>query len=85
MIVHGRVQGVCYRMYTHEKAEKLGLTGWVRNRDDGSVEIVAEGSDTDLAQLAGWCRQGPPYSKVTNVVQDYSDASDEYSDFSIRH
>jgi len=72
-------------MYTCDQAERLGLTGWVSNRDDGSVEVVAEGSDSSLVQLLAWCRRGPPYSRVNDVAQEYSDARDEFENFSIKH
>jgi len=85
LIVRGRVQGVCYRMYACEKAEELGITGWVCNSDDGSVEIIAEGNESGLAQFLAWCRRGPPYSRVTDVLQEYSDSKDEYSGFLIKH
>jgi acylphosphatase len=81
--VSGIVQGVCFRMYTREKARELNLTGWVRNVSDGRVEIVAEGSLCGLGQLALWCADGPPMSEVSAVTEDYTEASGEFSAFSI--
>lgn len=65
--ITGRVQGVLFRDRTKAKAEELGLTGWVRNRDDGSVEIHAEGSDDALKELEQWCWKGPPAAIVESV------------------
>lgn len=68
IIVTGLVQGVFFRAQTKEKADDLGLTGWVRNTDDGSVEIHAEGPEEKLDELEEWCWKGPPKSKVTAVT-----------------
>jgi len=81
--IHGRVQGVCYRMYACEEAERLALTGWVRNQYDGSVEAVAEGDEAKLNEFAEWCRKGPPSARVTGVDVDYSDATGEYDSFTV--
>ena len=67
LFVHGRVQGVFYRAKTQKKAEGLGLTGWVKNCDDGSVEIHAEGSKEKLGELIEWCRKGPVLASVSNI------------------
>jgi acylphosphatase len=66
-IVTGRVQGVFYRAATAEQAVRLALGGWVRNLPDGSVEIVAAGSEDALAALTQWLWQGPPAARVTTV------------------
>ena len=65
--VTGRVQGVSYRWSTVEEAHKLGLTGWIRNLDDGSVELEAQGDDARVAELLAWCAHGPPAARVTGV------------------
>lgn len=65
--IRGRVQGVAYRAYTVDEAEKLGLVGWVRNLWDGSVELEAEGPRPALEALIAWCRRGPPAARVTDV------------------
>ncbi|MDD4869515.1 MAG: acylphosphatase [Kiritimatiellae bacterium] len=82
-IIQGRVQGVCYRMYACEEAERLGLAGWVRNKADGTVEIVAEGEENDLAAFLCWCRRGPSYAKVTGIIEKYSDVTGEFDEFMI--
>lgn len=65
--VSGRVQGVFYRASTLEHARRLGLTGWVRNSDNGDVELVACGTVAQLEALEQWLWQGPPSARVTGV------------------
>ena len=65
--VHGRVQGVGYRYNTQQIAQNLGVTGFVRNLSDGTVEIVAEGSDEQLNTLIDWAHRGPSGARVTQV------------------
>lgn len=67
MKIEGRVQGVFYRHSTKIEARALGLYGWVRNMDDGSVELEVEGPREAVEQLIEWCRKGPPNAKVVNV------------------
>ena len=69
-IVSGRVQGVSYRANTAREARRLGVVGWVKNRDDGAVELEAEGPDDAIAALVAWCEQGPPAARVTGVAVD---------------
>lgn len=76
IFVSGKVQGVFYRKYTHAEGTRLGLQGWVRNLDDGRVEITAQGPKELLAQLVQWCHRGSPKSKVSDVAVTYSDALD---------
>lgn len=68
--VAGRVQGVFYRASTVERAAALGLDGWVRNLDDGRVELVARGAPEAVERLAAWLWEGPPAAKVTAVTLD---------------
>jgi acylphosphatase len=83
-ICHGRVQGVFFRASVQDEANHLQLTGWVRNRRDGSsVEIVAEGDVEAVADLLRWCEHGPPYSTVTRVESDYSAATGEFDGFQV--
>lgn len=67
--IEGRVQGVWYRAWTARNAEELGLDGWVRNLDDGSVEAVFAGPAGDVDAMIGRCRQGPPAARVTALHQ----------------
>jgi acylphosphatase len=81
--VSGRVQGVCFRMSTCQKAKILGLTGWVRNLEDGRVEVVASGEAPLIDDLRQWLSHGPEMAKVINV-ECQSLKYQEFSDFSIR-
>jgi acylphosphatase len=65
--VFGRVQGVWFRETARREAERLGLAGWVRNCEDGTVEAVFEGEDHAVAQAVSWCRLGPPRAEVTGI------------------
>ena len=62
LVVRGRVQGVYYRYAAAEEANRLGLRGWVRNRQDGSVEAVAEGPEAEVQVFVNWCRRGPTWT-----------------------
>ena len=65
--VEGRVQGVAFRWATRDKAEELGVTGWVRNRMDGSVEAHCEGLETAIEPMLAWLHEGPRMARVTSV------------------
>ena len=77
VIVHGRVQGVNYREATRLQAERRNVGGWVRNRDDGSVEAILHGLPDDVAQVLDWMRRGPPAARVTQMDVSSSDGSFE--------
>jgi acylphosphatase len=81
--VFGRVQGVSFRFYTRDTAVELDLTGWVANRYDGSVEVVAEGPRAALDQLLVFLQQGPPMARVEQVHHDYYPATREFKRFTI--
>ena len=66
--VTGRVQGVSFRWYTQEQAQRLGVVGWVRNEPDGAVLLHAEGDDDAVDALVAWCRTGPSMARVTDVA-----------------
>ncbi len=65
--VFGHVQGVGFRWFTCREAQRLGITGWVRNRRDGSVEIHAQGPETLVEALQSWAEKGPTYARVDRV------------------
>ncbi len=69
--VYGRVQGVGFRYYTHKKALELGITGFVKNRPDGSVYIEAEGKEDQLELFIRWCEDGPAWAHVTKLEKQY--------------
>jgi acylphosphatase len=72
IMVTGKVQGVFFRKYTEQKALELGITGLVRNLDDGSVYIEAEGPEDQLADFVEWCYEGSPSSRVADVLVEES-------------
>jgi acylphosphatase len=67
VIIHGRVQGVGFRAWTHHQAELHGLHGWVRNRRDGTVEVVLSGTDERIEAMLATCRQGPRGAVVERI------------------
>ena len=83
--VTGRVQGVGFRHFTRRKARQLGLAGWVRNEDDGSVRLVAEGPREPLEQLLEALRDGPTSAQVADVAADWTSASGAFESFEVSH
>jgi acylphosphatase len=83
VIVHGRVQGVAFRHHTCQRALELGVTGWVRNLPDGSVEGLFEGDDAEVASLVEWCRNGPPAARVQRLDLSDENYTGEFDRFSI--
>ena len=78
VVVHGHVQGVFFRDSVRERAESRGLAGWVRNRDDGAVEAVFEGTEDDVDALVRFCHEGPRSADVERVdVVDEDPLGDE--------
>ncbi len=71
VVVHGRVQGVFFRDSCSREADAAGVTGWVSNEPDGSVQAVFEGSPDAVLRLVDWCRTGPPSARVAAIeVED---------------
>jgi acylphosphatase len=79
LVIHGRVQGVGYRAYMGMEAERVGVTGWVRNRADGTVEAMIHGQPEEISKMLDWARRGPPLAHVTLV--EVNEASGEYEGF----
>ncbi|MGH8657843.1 MAG: acylphosphatase [Gammaproteobacteria bacterium] len=82
-LVSGRVQGVYFRAHTQQQAERLKLTGWVRNLSDGRVEVLACGDDAAVTALHEWLWQGPELARVS-AVRSGSVVIELHSDFRIR-
>lgn len=83
LTVRGRVQGVYFRASAQREARRLGITGWVKNRQDGSVDILAEGEEDGLRDLIGWAQKGPSASRVEKVDVRWRGFSGEFPDFRI--
>jgi acylphosphatase len=81
--IRGKVQGVFFRESTRIEATRLGLTGWVRNRDDGSVEAVAEGEPAALEEFIRWCHRGPQAAHVTEVERTDGEPTGESGTFTV--
>jgi acylphosphatase len=83
LIIHGRVQGVFYRDSMRREAERLSVSGWVRNRDDGTVEAIAHGTIAAVDALVQWARRGPEHARVERI--DVSTAEGSHTGFVILH
>ena len=83
--VHGSVQGVNFRYYTVHAAQRLGLVGWVANRWDGAVEIVAEGGREALSEFLAFLRRGSPSAVVEKVSIEWETPTGEFEHFRVRH
>ena len=85
LIITGLVQGVFFRKETKRQADARGITGWVRNCDDGSVEIFAQGEEEDLQNLEGWCAEGPSGAKAEHVEKMEEEVMKNMKEFEIRY
>lgn len=84
-VVEGRVQGVSFRYYTRQQAHQLELDGWVRNENDGSVRVVAEGPRPALESLLEFLGRGPEGARVEKVSPSWSAAQGDLRPFAIAH
>ncbi len=82
-VVRGRVQGVSFRYYTQREAQRLGVTGWVRNQPDGSVMTVAEATGETLDTFIQFLHHGPPSARVTQVDLEWLPATGEFGNFTV--
>ena len=85
IFVTGRVQGVFFRQATRVIAIKNNVTGWVKNLDDGRVEIMLEGEDRCVDPVIGWCNFGPANSRVDDIQTNYENYVGEYKNFEVRY
>ena len=83
--VYGLVQGVFFRFNTKEKADELGLRGWVENKEDGSVEILTEGPDEKVKELIEWCKGGSGMARVDRVEVEENTTKEKLREFKIRY
>jgi len=81
--IYGYVQGVGFRYFVEEQAQRLSLTGWVRNVYDGQVEVVAEGPRKDLEEFLKYLQRGPSAAHVSHVVEEWENATGQFRRFGI--
>lgn len=84
-VVHGTVQGVNFRYYTRQQARRLGLRGYVRNRSDGTVEVVAEGPRRTVEELYSWLHSGPAMAEVREVEATWGTPTGAWASFEVRY
>jgi acylphosphatase len=77
LIIAGRVQGVGYRAWMVREADRLGVSGWVRNRRDGTLEALVDGDTASVEELLRLCRRGPQLAEVTEIVEDLAEPYSE--------
>lgn len=82
--VSGAVQGVFFRDSSQERAEQLGLAGWVKNLPDGRVEAVFEGPSEQVREMVRWCEEGPQRADVEDVEVDFEEAHGDLGSFEVR-
>ena len=85
LTISGDVQGVFFRAHTQEQAEEFGVKGWVANEADGTVSVVAEGSENKINDLVDWCHGGPSTAQVKKVDVTKAPYTEEFEDFHIRY
>ncbi|MGD0530158.1 MAG: acylphosphatase [Polyangiaceae bacterium] len=83
LIVRGRVTGVFFRAAAQREAKRLGITGWVKNRQDGAVEMLAEGEEEAIKEMVSWANHGPSAARVDGVDVRWRGYTGEFSDFRI--
>lgn len=82
--ISGNVQGVFFRDSTRQKAEELGLAGWVKNMPDGRVEAIFEGPSGAVQEIIDWCKEGPSQATVEDVDAEHEDSTEDLEGFEVR-
>ena len=85
IIVTGRVQGVWYRKYTQERANELGIRGWVKNTPDGNVLVVAQAEKKDIETFIDYLKIGPPLARVDKILTSEIHVSGDFDNFSVKY
>jgi acylphosphatase len=85
LFISGNVQGVFFRSYTRQEANKKNVKGWVRNLPDGRVEVVLEGEEEAVRKIIELCRKGPSYARVKGIKIKWEDYKGEFKSFKIRY
>lgn len=81
LVIHGLVQGVFFRDSMRREAQRLGVSGWVRNRSDGTVEAAVQGEPADVDAIVRWARRGPPHAQVERI--EIEPHEDSYTSFEV--
>jgi len=82
--IYGKVQGVFFRDSSRAEAKELNLSGWAKNKTDGTVEMVAEGEDKNLKKFIEWCKYGPDHAEVEKVDVEWLEPTSQFSDFIVK-
>lgn len=85
VLVEGLVQGVYFRDYTQRQAYILNLSGWVRNLQNGSVEVMLSGTDRNVSAMLDWLKVGSPRSRVDNLIVEQIESDDTFTGFEVRY
>ena len=85
LMISGRVQGVFYRMETKSAADRIGVSGWVRNKRDGRVEAIVEGEKQKVDALIRWCKTGPPAARVHDVEVTWEPYQGKFASFEVTY
>ena len=85
IVVKGKVQGVFFRKNAKQKADELNITGWVRNTDEGNVEMLAQGTEDAIKQFIEWCKEGSPKAEVSDVQVNQAWPNPNLKNFSIAY
>jgi acylphosphatase len=85
VVIAGKVQGVFFRMETKRTADTYGVCGWVKNKNDGTVEALLEGDEERVRSVIDWCREGPPFAKVRRVDVTWGDYTGRINSFDITY
>lgn len=83
--IFGRVQGVFFRDYAQEKARELGLTGWVCNMPDGTVEALVQGEEESIEKMIQWCHEGSPSAKIDDIKIKWGPVDENHPTFEVRY
>ena len=83
LIIKGKVQHVFYRVSAKDEAEKLGLTGWIKNTPEGNVEVMASGSRENIDRFIAWCWKGPSRAQVKSIMINEMDADRQFDEFKV--
>ena len=85
IIIKGRVQGVGFRFFVQQKASEIGIKGWVKNRNDGSVLVMAQGDEKDLETFFNFLNMGPALARVDQLSKNKMDTLSDFPDFRVRY